>query len=70
MVTVLIYRLRKNAALPSYQTSGASGMDLSACTENPIQLKPGQSTRIPTGLQIAIPKGYEGQVRPTLRVGL
>ena len=50
--------------LPSYKTSGASGMDLMACIEKPINLKPGKSCLISTGLSIAFPKKYEIQIRP------
>ncbi|MEM1038040.1 MAG: dUTP diphosphatase [Pseudomonadota bacterium] len=52
-------------ALPSYQTDGAAGMDLLAAlhAEEPVTLEPGARTVIPTGLQMALPQGHEGQVR-------
>jgi dUTP pyrophosphatase len=50
--------------LPSYQTSGAAGMDLRAAIARPVQIAPGGRELIPTGLAMAIPSGYEGQVRP------
>ena len=50
--------------LPSYETSGSAGMDLPAAIEKTIILEPLERTAIPTGLQIAIPDGFEGQVRP------
>ena len=50
--------------LPSYETSGSAGMDLPAAIEGTIVLESLQRTAIPTGLQIAIPDGFEGQVRP------
>ena len=50
--------------LPSYETSGSAGMDLPAAIEEPIVLGSLERTAIPTGLQIAIPDGFEGQVRP------
>ena len=50
--------------LPSYETSGSAGMDLPAAIENTIVLESLERTAIPTGLQIAIPDGFEGQVRP------
>ena len=51
--------------LPAYQTEGAAGMDLQACLPtNPIKILPGQSALVPTGWNIAIPQGFEGQVRP------
>jgi len=50
--------------LPSYQTNGAAGMDLRAAIARPMQIAPGRRELIPTGLALAIPPGYEGQVRP------
>ncbi len=50
--------------LPRYMTEGAAGMDLSAALEAPLVLAPGERTLVPTGFAIAIPSGYEGQVRP------
>ena len=51
-------------ALPSYQTNGSSGMDLRAHLEKDIVLKPLERSIIPTGLFMALPLGYEAQVRP------
>ena len=50
--------------LPSYQTPGSAGLDLRAAVTVPIVLAPGARTLVPTGLKLAIPQGYEGQVRP------
>lgn len=50
--------------LPAYQTAGSAGMDLAASIDEEIALAPGQWRLIPTGLTVAIPEGYEGQVRP------
>ena len=50
--------------LPSYETSGSAGMDLPAAIEETIVLESLERTAIPTGLQIAISDGFEGQVRP------
>lgn len=50
--------------LPAYETAAAAGMDLRACLENPLTLHPGQRLLVPTGLRIALPAGYEAQVRP------
>jgi dUTP pyrophosphatase len=50
--------------LPHYQTSGAAGADLHAALGEPVTLAPGERRLIPTGLVLAIPDGYEGQVRP------
>lgn len=54
----------KGLDLPAYATKGAAGMDLVAAVEQPIVLKPGERTLIETGLQMAIPVGYEVQIRP------
>lgn len=50
--------------LPSYATEGSSGMDLRAHLEMPVLLKPMERTLIPTGIFIALPEGYEAQIRP------
>lgn len=54
----------KLASVPRYQTEHASGLDLSAALEAPVELLPGRHVSVPTGLAIALPPGYEGQVRP------
>ena len=64
MVKVLIKKLNPSVQLPSYKTSGASGMDLMAFIEKPISLKPGKSCLVPTGLSVAFPEEYEIQIRP------
>jgi dUTP pyrophosphatase len=50
--------------LPEYQSAHASGMDLRAALLEPITIAPGARALVPTGFIIAIPRGYEGQVRP------
>jgi dUTP pyrophosphatase len=50
--------------LPSYMTSGAAGMDLHAAIDGDVSVEPGTILIIPTGLEVAIPDGFEGQVRP------
>jgi len=50
--------------LPRYQTSGAAGMDLHAALAAPITLEPMGRAKIPTGIALAIPAKFEGQVRP------
>ena len=50
--------------LPGYMSEHAAGMDLAAAVSGPVSLKPGGTQLIPTGLFVAIPSGYEGQVRP------
>lgn len=54
---------KSNHRLPEYQTAGAAGMDLKADISEPVVLKPGEVQVIPTGLYMAIPEGYEIQVR-------
>ena len=50
--------------LPSYATAGADGMDLLAAVTDPVTIAPGKRALIPTGLAIALPPGYELQIRP------
>lgn len=65
-LTVRVQRLPhgQDLPLPSYATAGAAGMDLLAAVAEPVTLQPGGRTVIPTGLCIALPPGYELQVRP------
>ena len=64
MVKVLIKKLFPEVQLPSYKTSGASGMDLMAFIKSSITVKPKTSCLIPTGLSVAFSKDYEVQIRP------
>lgn len=50
--------------LPTYATEGSAGMDVRAFLNDPVTLLPGQRALIPTGLYIALPQGYECQIRP------
>lgn len=50
--------------LPIYATEGASGCDAKAAIEEPISIEPGHIALVPTGLKMAVPEGYEMQVRP------
>ena len=67
-VTLALRRLphAEGLALPAYETEGAAGMDLRAAVpeDGPVTLAPGERRMIPTGLTMAIPEGYEVQVRP------
>lgn len=54
----------KGLSLPFYATSGSAGMDLCAAVEGNVILAPLQRALIPTGLCIALPQGYEAQIRP------
>jgi dUTP pyrophosphatase len=58
-----IVKLHDEAILPQYQTSGAAGADLHACLETPVTLQSMERRLIPTGLAMAIPQGYEVQIR-------
>ena len=64
MIKVLVKKKEPSVKLPSYKTNGASGMDLMAYIDKSIELKPGESCLIPTGLSVAFPKEYEIQIRP------
>tara|TARA_S200000501_G_scaffold334685_1_gene338866 strand:- start:51 stop:488 length:438 start_codon:yes stop_codon:yes gene_type:complete len=64
MVKVLIKKLNPTVKLPKYETSGASGVDLTAFIEEAIDLKPKQSALIPTGLSVAFSEDFEIQIRP------
>ncbi len=61
---IQIKRLRPDAILPRYMTEGAAGLDLAAALDLPLTIEPGASAMVPTGLAMAIPPGWEGQVRP------
>jgi len=64
MTEILIKRLSKRVTLPKYETDGSSGLDLAAFIDKNIEIKPGKSEIIPTGLAVAIPKNFEIQIRP------
>lgn len=50
--------------LPAYATPGSAGLDLVAALERPVELPPGGRVLVPTGLAMALPEGYEAQIRP------
>ena len=50
--------------LPVYATAGSAGLDLLAAVESPVELMPLEFALVPTGLCLALPEGYEGQIRP------
>jgi len=54
----------RDLALPAYATDGSVGMDLAAAVQDDIVIEPGQTGLVPTGLMIAVPDGYEAQIRP------
>ena len=64
MVKVLLKKLDSSVELPSYKTDGASGMDLMAFINEPINLKPYTSCLVPTGISVAFSSEFEIQIRP------
>ncbi len=50
--------------LPAYESEGAAGMDIRAHLDEPVTIEPGSTRLIPTGFAIALPEGYEAQIRP------
>jgi dUTP pyrophosphatase len=67
-VSIKVLRHGEGLALPAYATAGSAGCDLRAAIEASLLILPGGRVRVPTGLAVAIPEGYEGQVR--MRSGL
>jgi dUTP pyrophosphatase len=63
-VELRFLRLHQGAQLPAYQSENAAGLDLHACLEASVTLSPGDIVMIPCGFAMAIPHGYEAQVRP------
>ena len=65
-VTVAVTRLPhgRDLPLPAYATEGSAGMDLVAAVADALTLAPGERALVPTGIAIALPPGYEAQVRP------
>ena len=63
MTEVLIKRLSKNIELPKYKTNGSSGMDLTADIEKEVEIEPGKTSIIPTGISVSNPENFEIQIR-------
>lgn len=63
-VTVRFKRLNPRATVPAYQSEQAAGMDLAACLDAPVTVAPGHIVKVPLGFSIALPIGYEAQIRP------
>jgi dUTP pyrophosphatase len=65
-VEIAVSRLPHNTdlPLPAYETAQSAGMDLVAANDAPVTLAPGGRAMVPTGLAIALPAGYEAQIRP------
>ena len=64
MTKIQIKKLSPTASIPKYETLGSSGMDIAAHLENKIVINPGEKALVSTGFAIAIPRGYEVQIRP------
>lgn len=67
-VDLIIEKCRENAVIPTYANEGDAGMDLYACED--VIIEPGKSALVPTGLKMAIPMGYEVQIRPRSGISL
>lgn len=64
MLKVKIVKLHKQALLPVYATAHAAGMDISACLDEPVIVRPMSTGLIPSGFALELPEGYEAQLRP------
>ena len=67
-VPVTVFPHGEGLPLPAYASAGAAGCDLRAAVETTLTLAPGERALVPTGIAVAVPEGFEGQVR--LRSGL
>ncbi len=63
-VPVMVLPHGAGLPLPAYATEGSAGLDLAAALSEPLELPPGARAAVPTGIALALPAGYEGQVRP------
>lgn len=63
VIRVMFLRIEEGASVPRQATPGSSGFDLRACVPEPSTIPAGSVRLVPTGLRVAIPEGYEGQVR-------
>ncbi len=63
-IKVKIKNLCPDLPVPRYMSAEAAGIDLLAAVEGEVEIEPGRIKLVPTGLCMAIPKGYEGQIRP------
>ena len=62
MEKVAVKKLRPGAKMPTFGSREAAGADLYACLEEPVTIEPGKTVFLPTGLSMALPKGYAGLV--------
>lgn len=63
-VPVIKFASADGLPLPAYATPGAAGLDLAAAVTKPVVIPPGRRAVVPTGLAVALPAGFEAQVRP------
>jgi dUTP pyrophosphatase len=63
-LTIPIQKIHNDATIPLHATKQSAGVDLHACIQDNIILKPGHRCLVPTGLAIALPEGFEAQIRP------
>lgn len=61
-MNIAVKKLRTNAIMPTYGSRQAAGADLYACLEKPVEIAPGATAFVPTGLSMALPEGYAGLV--------
>jgi dUTP pyrophosphatase len=64
MIKIQIKKLSDTVLIPKYETTGSSGIDIAAHIEKNIIINPGDKALVPTGFSVAIPNGYEIQIRP------
>lgn len=64
-----VAKVRENAVIPQFQTSGAAGVDLHACINQPLLIDPNDCVLIPTGLTFEIPRGFAGAIAPRSGLG-
>ncbi len=63
-IEIIVFPNGKGLPLPRHETVGSAGCDLRAALDEPVTLLPGKRVLVPTGIGIALPDGYEAQVRP------
>lgn len=63
-IKLKVKRLPHCRSMPTYATPGAAGLDLTAAIDLPAELRAGQRMKLPTGIQVEIPEGYQGQIVP------
>ncbi|MDR2510466.1 MAG: dUTP diphosphatase [Spirochaetaceae bacterium] len=63
-IKVFVKKLNARAIMPAYETDGAAGMDLRALLDRPREIAPFERVKLPTGLALELPRGYEAQIRP------